>query len=310
MTVIRKGFGAFVYPPMTLYDGHETEDELGISEPNIRKTKGNYLALNDFQVLITEDGFIAPITENKKYAFEYLNVLFSTLITKFHSARYITSDDLIPFSWEGGSNKITINLNHSISLRNQFEAKREHAETFSDWKRVERQKVHSLFMLQMLDIVERFEKNQVMKTDLLLLGESSGLYFDRHFRASLLSSWVVIEGILVNLWDDHVSKLDRTKNEISGLKNNHTWSVANFVEVFSFLKMMDEDARKCISRLRKVRNDTVHDKTKIVTEREAFNSLSVAIDMVYNRLNQESIFKDIKYSEENPNDSPRKKQPL
>lgn len=305
MVEIRKGFGAFFYPPITIYDGHEEQAELGVAEVNIRRTKGNFLAENDFQVLITEDGFIAPITNDKKYAFEYLNVLFSTFITKFHKARYITSDDLVPFLWEGGSNKITINLNHSTSLRNQFEAKREHEETFLDWKHVERQQVHSLFMLQMLDIVERFEKNQEMKTDLLLIGESSGLYFDRHFRASLLSSWVVIEGILVNLWDEHVSKLDRTKNEIAGLKNNHTWSVANFIEVFSFLKMLNDDARKCISKLRKIRNDTVHDKTKMVTEREAFNSLSVAIDMIYNRLNQVSIFDGIKYKE-NPNDTPRK----
>ena len=306
MPEIRKGFGAFVYPPMTIYDGSEEQNELGIAESNIRRTKGNFLPESDFQVIITEDGFIAPITKNKKYAFEYLNVLFSTFITKFYKARYITSDDLVPFSWEGGSNKITINLNHSTSLRNQFEAKREHKETFLDWKRVERQQVHALFMLQMLDTAERFEKNEEMKTDLLLIGESSGLYFDRHFRASLLSSWVVIEGILADLWKEHISKLDRTKKEFDALKDNRTWSVANFVEVFSFLKMLDDDARKCISKLRKIRNDTVHEKTEVVTAQEAFNSLSVAIDMIYNRLNRVSIFEGIEYKEEKPDDSPRK----
>lgn len=307
MTKIRKGFGAFCYPPLTIYDDKRRHlNELGLAEVNKRKTRGNYFDENDFQVLITEDGFIAPVTENKKRAFEFLNVFFAILITKFHKARYITSDDLIPFSWEAGSNKITLNLNHSVSLRNQFEAKREHEETYSDWKLIPRQETHSLFILRMLDFAERFTKNEVMKTDLLLLGESSGLYFDRHFRASLLSSWVVIEGILVNLWDEHISKLDRTKKEAEALKNAHTWSVANFVEVFSFLKMIDDNARKCISKLRKIRNDTVHNITKNVTEREAFNSLSVAIDMVYNRLNQENIFEGIKYKEEHPNDSPRK----
>lgn len=307
MAKIRKGFGAFCYPPLTIYDDDRIPlNELDLAEVNKRKTKGGFLDENDFQVLITEDGFIAPVTENKKLAFEFLNVFFSILITKFHKARYITSDDLVPFSWESGSNEITLNLNHSVSLRNQFEAKRGHEETFSDWKLIPRQETHSLFILKMIDFTERFTKNEVMKTDLLLLGESSGSYFDRHFRASLLSSWVVIEGILVNLWDEHISKLERTKKESEALKNTHTWSVANFVEVFSFLKMMNDDARKCISKLRKIRNDTVHDKTKNVTEREAFNSLSVAIDMIYNRLNQENIFKGIKYTEENPNDSPRK----
>ena len=49
MTEIRKGFGAFCYPPLTIYDGHETQNEMGLADQNKRKTKGNFLPENEIR---------------------------------------------------------------------------------------------------------------------------------------------------------------------------------------------------------------------------------------------------------------------
>ena len=49
MTEIRKGFGAFCYPPLAIYDGHETQNEMGLADQNKRKTKGNFLPENEIR---------------------------------------------------------------------------------------------------------------------------------------------------------------------------------------------------------------------------------------------------------------------
>ena len=295
--VRRTGFGAFFHPPMFVRES--STDLLGITEgSNKRKIMCNFIFEDDFQVLVTDDGFVAPLTERKVIALDYLNVLFSVFITKFHEARYVTIEDLTLFAWDGPNDILEIDLQSSPTLRNLFEIKRSNHGSFSDWQLIKRQEVDVHFMANMLSLVYDFYTNQDTKTNLLLIGESSSLYFDRHFSASFLSSWLVIESLLENQWYEYVTSLNRSKEELDALQNHNSWTVSNFIEVFSFLGKIDSDTRETLNKLRKIRNNIVHRTTRkknAVGTEEAHNCLSVAIDMVYNQLNQVNIFKDLKY---------------
>jgi len=310
------GFGAFLHPPsLFYYEGKREQPKLLavkgrkkpqssgpnyeiIEDPVKRKIACDYTSEDDFQVLVTEDGFVGVITASKKKAFDYLNVLFATLNTKFCRARYITPKDLVLFFWEEPNKFLEINLQRTFSLRNLFELKRDSEESFPDWERWPRQEIGTLFMRNMLGFSYRFYKNENIKTDLQLIGEASGMYFDGHFSSGFLSSWIVVESILERLWQDYVATLERTKDERNALKNPNSWSVNNFIEVFSFLGKLDEDNRKCLSKLRKLRNDIVHKKKRNVTHEEVWNCLNVAICMVYNQLNQTNPFEDVKYTKQ------------
>lgn len=307
--VRRTGYGAFFHPPMFVCES--SNDTLGIMEgSNKRKIRCNFVFEDDFQVLVTDDGFVALLTERKDIALEYLNVLFSVFITKFHESRYITIEDLTLFAWNGPDSFLEIDLQSSPTLRNLFEIKRTSQGSFSDWQLIKRQEVDVHFMANMLSLAYDFYTNQETKTNLLLIGESSSLYFDRHFSASFLSSWLVIESLLENQWYEYIVSLKRSKEELDALKNHNSWTVSNFVEVFSFLGKIDSETRETLNKLRKIRNNIVHRtarKNNAVGTEEAHNCLSVAIDMVYNQLNQVNIFKDLKYKKSRTENNQKKK---
>jgi hypothetical protein len=148
----REGFGAFLYPPAIIRDeGSRHHDELiPTIEPMKRLIVCNHQVKGDFRVLISEDGFIGLLTEDDKKTVDYLNVLFSTLITKFHSAKYITMHDLVSFSWDG-KDFIKFKMKNPFSLRTIFELQRDNKGTFSDWKLVPRNEIGIYFITRMSD---------------------------------------------------------------------------------------------------------------------------------------------------------------
>lgn len=298
----KTGYGAYIYPPSVIYDELGINDKLGfVTEPYKRRTRGNAIFEDDFQVLVTEDGFIAPLTENKELSLNYLNVLFSTLVTKFHEARHITENDLTKFVWKQSTNFIELSIKNSKSLRNQFESKRDIESTFDDWNSIPRQEIPSLFLLQMMDFAYTFYMNNEMKTDLLFIGESSGQYFDRRFGSSLLSSWIVVESQLKKILQQYLSTPEgKEKKHLLKKKKPDAHDIIQFLfEV----KKISQDGVDCLTILKKTRNRITHDKSRNVTNEEAWNCLNVAISMVYNQLNKIDPFKDVKYQKLKQNDT-------
>jgi len=288
------GNGAYFFPSITVSEGgteSALEKPIGFCK---RKVIVNKLLNDDLRILVTEDGFVGPIMDKNKDAVEFLNILFATFTTKFHSAHYITPIDLAPFGWEDGSDFVEVNRVRTItSIRNNLESQRDYDHSFAEWSVLQRQPVSKLLMEKLLDRAYRFYKNPEFKDDMLLIGESWGLSYGEMYTASFLYSWMIIEGFLERLWVEHVNSLSRTTNEKDALKNHHSWSVSHYIEVFHFVNKLDDNGYRCLTTLRKIRNSIVHDKKKI-SRNEAFDCLEVAIYMVYNKLNQINPFEGVK----------------
>lgn len=298
------GNGAFIYPSITLHETNSRKIELE-KPPGFHKRK---IILNEklddeYRILITDDGFVCPILPDRKKTLEFLNVLFATLDTKFHSARFINRMDLTSFEWEENSDIVDINrVIHSQSLRNNFEERRDNESSFSHWSTLPRIPIDKSMMKALSNVAYRFYKNSKFKEDMLMIGESWGLAFDEMYTASFLFSWMIIENFLEQLWVLHVNTLQRTKNEKSSLKNHNSWTASNYIEVFSMIGQLDKKGYQCLTKLRKIRNGIVHDRKK-VGKKESLDCLEVSIVMLYNRLNQINPFEDVELKQITSNDS-------
>ena len=288
------GNGAYFFPAITVYEiGHETKlgKPVGFCQ---RKIIVNKILDEKFRVLVTEDGFVCPIVDKNKDAVEFLNILFATFATKFHAAHYITTMDLASFGWEERTDIAEVNRARVLtSIRNNLESQRDYEHSFNDWSAIPRQEVLKQLMENLLEQAYRFYRNPEFKDDLLLIGESWGLSYGEMYTASFLYSWMIVEGFLERLWNEYVDSLKRSGKEKRALKNQHSWSVSHYIEVFHFIGQLDENGYKCLNTLRKIRNAIVHDRNK-ATQNEAWDCLEIAIYMVYNKLNQINSFTDVK----------------
>lgn len=292
----RVGQGAYFYPPVVIY---ESDPILQLGKPTskfMRKIACDYRNDDGFRVLVTEDGFVCPFVKEKTVALEFLNVLFAVFITKFHRAQFITKQDLSVFIWEEGSKAVDINrVRIGYSLRNDLESRRDHEEYFELWKIHRRTPIHKHLMQNLLDIAYRFYKNDEFKNDLILVGESGGMYNDELYGTSLLSSWIIIENLLDKIWNDYIVTLKRTREERDTLKNHRSWTASHHIEALSFAGILKKSNYDCLTKLRKLRNDLLHGKKRKSSKEQAWNALSVAIYMMYNRLNQTDPFLDVEY---------------
>ena len=302
------GFGAFFHPPTILTDESKIEqdpitfvegrkkpesdryDYEIIENPVKRQIICNYTSIDDFQVFVTDDGFVGVNTALKKTAFEFLNVFFATMNTKFRKAQYISPDDVTLFFWEDTKNDfLEINITQTRSLRNLFHLKRDREETFPDWEKWPKQQIGKLLIKNLLDTAYRFYRNEQFKTDLELIGETSGMMLDLRLSASFLSSWLIIESILMKIG------YDMMKSKSINLKNPKDWSSHYLIEEFFKQKKATEENKECLMNLKELRNDIVHDKKRDIIFEQAWNCLNIAIYMMYNQLNQANPFEDVAY---------------
>lgn len=170
------GFGSFFYPPSKIQgDLEEYMDCAFFGRP----IKVDVQCSDDFRVLVTDDCFVCPITQNYADAFDFMNVLFAIFVTKFHRARFITKDDLCYFEIENNKKLAHISTRISKSLRSLQEWKREDKESHqSEWLSIERQTIYPLLMKRLIQQAYSFFRKPDYKTDSLLIGESSGLFQD------------------------------------------------------------------------------------------------------------------------------------
>lgn len=298
----RNLFGFFLYPP-----SHILEESLKILPPiknGYRSIIINKKITPKIQILVTDDCFICPITDNYKTSVEVVNVLFSLLTTKNTKAQVVTNNDVCPASWIQDSNHISIWSRLGSSLRNLQETKR--VDNYEEWIQIKRQHIHKHLMEILIDQAVRFMYDMDFKNNLLIIGESSRIFNENLFGSSFLSSWIVVESIIEKIWNEFVKQLERKSVERDALKNHHSWTTSHFIESLSFAEKLNQDAYDCLTKLRKIRNDIIHRKKREITEENAWNCLNVAICLTYNQLNRIDPFDSVVYKEiENKNDSQR-----
>lgn len=287
------GYGAFFSPPSQLCKANP--EKLPPTNAGKRPIVIDTTTSEGLRVIVTDDCFVCPIGVSQKKAFEFLNVLFAVFITKFQRARFITKNDLCPFRWNQNLNEIFL-ASDVNSLRSLQENKRDVDDDYEYWSTFERQPILIHLMEMLIDQSSRFIGNESFKNDLLIIGESGGMYQDDLFSVSFLNSWIVIESVIERIWEEYVKELNRTKEERQALNNHHSWSTSHYIEVFTFSGKLDSKGYECLTKLRKLRNDIVHRKKREVSKENAWNCMNIAIILIYNQLNQlKNPFKEVEY---------------
>lgn len=295
------GNGSFFYPPIVVY---EQEAEKKLRKPTgfcIRKIVVNYVCDSDLRVLVTDDGCVCPIFKNYTKPFDFLNVLFATFTTKGYVAHHMIPSDFSAFSWNDGDDYVKVN-NASIlqSMRSQFERKRDGDNaTFMEWELMDRIPVHKSVMESLLGVAYRFYKNQESKEDVLLFGETFGLYFDEMYKASFLYSWMLIENFLERSWIEYVDSLSLKATENKILKEFVRQTSDNYIKMFTKLEMIDTKGCQALKKLRELRNQIIHYKQPINRD-EAYEAMKISLEILYNRFNRVNPFKDIKLEKLTP----------
>ncbi len=288
------GFGAFFYPPSQIY-------ELEPREPPPLKNFNRPVAVDTttstgLRVVVTDDCFVCPIVKNETESFEFLNVLFAVFTTKFHTARFITKNELSSFSLKPNGKNVHLTTGLSNSLRSLQESKREDDIDYEIWLLIQRQLIQKRLMENLIEQSSRFIKNDSFKNDLLIIGESGGMFQDELFSISFLNSWIVIESVIERVWEKFVKELKRTKEEKQALKNHHSWSTSHYIESLAFAEILNSPGYNCLTKLRKLRNDIIHRKKREVSMENAWNCLNIAIILIYNQLNElEDPFEEVEY---------------
>lgn len=287
--VIHHGKGVFIFPPISVHDVNESGDldkPVGFKQRTVKFTHTK--SPSPIKTIVTEDGFIAPIMQGTDdEILEFLNVIIATALSKGHQAHYVTRDDFCSFSWEDGSDVLSISSSHVFSLRNQLEFERDREETFSLWKQMPREKIemHSMSSVW-LDQGHSFYNDTKLRDYVILLGEAWGLSYDRIDTASFLYAWMIIENFLETYWYDYVDSLSVSDTEKDIIKNNVQQTSYNFTEILQKLGHLDSVTKGTLTSLRKIRNGIVHEKKK-ASKDDALNCMHVVNEMIYKVFNND-----------------------
>lgn len=283
---IHQGNGTFFHPPITVEEG-TSETQLGeLTDKHIRKIVLNFDLDSDTKIIVSEDGFICTImNKTPEEKMKFLNVIFATFTTKFGQSHQMLNDDFSSFSWTEGNNSIEIgHVKGVYSIRNSLEYERGDPNTFHLWAPMPRTHILKDVLQGIIEQGYRFYQNPEFTQDILLIGEAWSLSYDKMQMGSFLYSWMIIENLIEVRWEKYIDSLTRSTNEKDFLKNPGAWSVGHYIQNLSFIKAMDDETRQSLNKLRKIRNEIVHDK-RAVTYDEAYDCMNVATKLVYNKLN-------------------------
>ena len=285
MTTKHSGHGTFLFPPVTI--SQSGNKNLAKCIPNQRLIELDLNLAKDIRILVTEDGFIAPITkliasENERL----LNIIIATLTTKFTPSRLPSwASDWAEFRYEDGQNFIEVGFaKGGFSIRNQAEFERDDEATFHFWVDMPRISITTTNLKGFLEQAFRFYNNSEYADDLLLIGESWSLSYEGMENASFLYSWMIVEKMIEQTWRKYVESLQRSPNEKDFLKSHNSWYISHMIQALSFAGKLDDDTRESLNKLRKIRNDIVHNRYR-VTKEESLDCLNLSTELVYDKLN-------------------------
>ena len=121
-----KGKGVFFYPPIAITDDGVSNTLEPSPKHKRRKIVLNFTLSDDIRILVTDDGFLCPITKkNDEEMQEFLNTIFATFTTKFTMSQMMVKEDFGYFTWIEGSDFVDIGYTKYGSLRNYFESERD-----------------------------------------------------------------------------------------------------------------------------------------------------------------------------------------
>ena len=284
MTEIFEGFGAFCYPTITVCDSTaELSKSPDIKDGKFRRVIVLIHELPKFKVLVSDDGFIAPLINDKEKAREFLHIVFASALLHGFAWRQTFDADICNFSWEKDSMIIDIPSMRPTE-RNYIAFQRDNEVSLKTFKKFPRDLVKLDTMRFILNKSYEFSTNPQLSEDLVLLNEGWSLIYDEVFRAGFLYSWMLIESFLERAWYGYVDSLGISSDDKKNLKSHARWTAYHYIEVLFMLGKLTPETRKILHSYRKKRNDIIHDRIPVLKE-EAVDCLQFALKIIINLLN-------------------------
>lgn len=93
---------------------------------------------------------------------------------------------------------------------------------------------------------------------------------------------MLIETFLGKIWEEYVNTLNRPNQEEKSLKDHRSWTTYHYIEVLSTVGIMQPKVRVLLHKLRKKRNQIVHEKGQ-VNQDESYWCIRAADSMIKNK---------------------------
>ena len=265
-----KGFAAHIFPPIIIGKRtRHTADEIlqGItSTPIVWSEKALFeIIFDDVWVLVKKESFIVLYTANKTKALEILNTVMMVLAFEELDACIVREHDLSDIEYDSNTQRIVSVSSSEDASRNELleEIPDETAEYKTRYVELERME-------------EIFEKASMIYRDRNIAENLVDLLYaitymkNNEFDQSFITSWKIIVRHIKKEWSQKHGMPKKSK----------------FPNVHGMIDNLKEELKEsCVifTKLRKIRNDAVHEEKKITRE-EARMCIEASEELVLRKL--------------------------
>jgi len=133
---------------------------------------------------------------------------------------------------------------------------------------------------------KKFQQNDFIKETRIyeFLGRSRLDYFNRYYRFAFINAWIVIEGILREMWERAIIEKYGSKSSTKNMReDNRNWTTNVITEELFLMDCISLDEVREIRKLRQKRNDLFHFKSaeKIkVSQEDAIKCISMGLKLL------------------------------
>jgi hypothetical protein len=281
-------YGAFFFPQLVTIDDQNVKLGDLQSRPwqsHSRDVVIEHLVPNGDKVLVSDDGLVVVFKQNKLDALSFLNTIFATALTFSIQGEFLQERDVCHIQYYPKSRYLWINSYQIPSERMTFSLLRDNPSSgqHEDWRQYPRRLLKPDEFRRIADRAYEYTTKPELHDDLILAFESFTLLIREAFNGAFLFGWMIVETFLAKLWKEYVESQKRTSDDKQALRDFRSWTGYHHIEMFAAVGKVNPTVRNLLNRLRKKRNDIVHNRDT-VTRDEASGCLRVATVILLNRL--------------------------
>jgi hypothetical protein len=296
------GIGAFFYPGILAITDkvgiNYLDSELG-KPPGYgaRKLVIDHILRNNMRIVASDDGFIGIFKKEITEVLKILNTIFATGITVGVGSEFVIERDLCKFKLTNNNSQIQLDQIGGPSERNCFFFMRDNDSELNKWRNYNTR--HEAPIKDVKKVLDRSydflaakDTNGNLYHDLLLVLEGYSLYYRQAFSGAYVYGWMILETVVDSFWKEYVTTLKISSDDKKKLKESSQWTTQHYIEMLFGLNKINLIQRNLLTKLRKKRNDVMHNK-KTANSDEAFWCLRLAAVTTLNRmLSNDNIFHD------------------
>lgn len=258
-----EGFFSFIYPPIWL-------DELpGFMDMAIKsREQHKRLILNFYYgestILLYKDGGIGIIGKDKNVAMRKLNEIMGILLLSNVPTYSIRDNDITTSIWKLPDYfQETLNgLDYSIRTC-LFDDRQSYSRIMYpyEWRR----QINSTILMDL--ITSNSDIPEKVGIDFITLYIEAFTHLrEKQYIQSFMLSWVIIERLINEYWKKYLKERGFSNNRVKNLSESPNWTASIKIETKNLLGLITNEEYGELSRLRKIRNDFMHEEGEITED--------------------------------------------